>query len=73
MRKFTLIFIILTILSFFSYTQADETFTPYVTKMATEVSEMNIILTWESPEGISGKILIYRHTEEITKKNLEYF
>ncbi|MBN2532448.1 MAG: hypothetical protein JXB88_06125 [Spirochaetales bacterium] len=68
-RKITIILVILLFLTSPVFGQ-EETLSPFVSRINAEVNEMSIVLTWKSPEGIRGKILIYRYTQEITEKNL---
>lgn len=67
--RIVLLLLILLLLSILAFGQED-TLSPFVSRINAQVNEMSIVLTWKSPEGIKGKILIYRYTQEITEKNL---
>ncbi|MBN2441665.1 MAG: hypothetical protein JXJ04_09965 [Spirochaetales bacterium] len=71
MKRIALILIIL-FLSFFTFgqEQGEDGLSPFVSGLTAEVNEMSIVLTWKNPAGVEGKLLIYRHTEEITEKNI---
>jgi hypothetical protein len=72
MRNIILFILLCILFPYFSFSQENENsaFSPFVSRIHAEAHEMSIVLTWESPEGTAGKVLIYRHTEEITEKNL---
>ena len=69
-----IIYLLFTFLITFSVLsqQSDHiSFSPFVSRLKTQVSDSNIILTWKNPKDTAGKLLIYRYTEQFNSDNIE--
>ncbi len=49
--------------------ETSEIFAPFVSRLKATVNEGTIVLTWNDSVDITGKIFIYRHSEEISSEN----
>lgn len=52
-----------------SFSQDQEVFAPFVSRLQANVDNGSIKLTWKDSNDIAGKIFVYRFTEEITAEN----
>lgn len=51
--------------------QGDVVFAPFVSRLKATKRESSIVLTWRDSPNIQGTNRVYRHTAEITEKNIE--
>jgi len=51
--------------------QGDVVFAPFVSRLKATKRESSIVLTWRDSPDIQGSNLVYRHTAEITEKNID--
>jgi hypothetical protein len=66
----SILFFIVMIPLFGQHYGPDE-FSPFVSRLKATVSDIAVVLTWQNPKEVDGKILVYRHTEKINEENIE--
>jgi tetratricopeptide (TPR) repeat protein len=72
MKKVTLLLLVFHVsLAGFSQEAGTEAATPFVSKLKAKAVDFNILLTWRNPKDLQGFALLYRHSEEIGRENLD--
>ncbi|MCK5006209.1 MAG: hypothetical protein KAR73_02405 [Spirochaetales bacterium] len=55
----------------FTQEAGTEAATPFVSKLKAKAADSHILLTWRNPKDLEGFVLLYRHSEEIGRENLD--
>jgi len=72
MKKVILLLLVFQVsLAGFSQEAGTEAATPFVSKLKAKAVDSHILLTWRNPIDLQGFVLLYRHSEEIGRENLD--
>jgi len=72
MKKVILLLLVFHVsLAGFSQEAGSEAFTPFVSKLKAKAVDSHILLSWRNPKNLQGFSLLYRHSEEIGRENLD--
>lgn len=72
MKKVILLLLVFHIsLAGFSQEAGTEAATPFVSKLKAKAVDSHILLSWRNPKDLQGFALLYRHSDEIGRENLD--
>lgn len=72
MKKVILLLLVFHIsLAGFSQEAGTEASTPFVSKLKAKAVDSHILLSWRNPKDLQGFALLYRHSDEIGRENLD--